>query len=230
VYSVNILEAPVEGGRHEYVPANNWDIDRLPPQIRSFGIEIVHRPRLGRILSAVLKNTLEYPGLIRRLRCQAIFHARPTSLLGGLRKSVVVACPSRHGGFPGLMIFAENIQDDPLIARPAFGALALFIVIGCVKTEKRHPFRKPRAFAVAGAACHSIYLLHPVALSFGAHLTNALSGRALPLNTAALLLAGAGLYAGLIFYPFAEPFLTKAAKRGIQRLKPSSIDTRARDV
>lgn len=142
VYSWNILEALVEWGRHEYALATNWDIDRLPPQICSFGIELVHRPRLGRVLSAVLKHTLEYTGLIRRLRCQAIFRARRASLLGGLRKIVVFASASRRGGFLGLMIFAEM----------------------------------------------------------------------------------------LIFYPFAEPFLTKAAKWGIQRRRPSSIDTKAREV
>ncbi len=131
------------------------------------------------------------------------------------------------GSFVGMMLFAVHVQDDPLTGKLAFGTSALVTLLGLVEMERRHPIRLPDALAFFGAASYSIYLIHPVALSFGVHLAKSGIGFALPLGAITLLLALLGTVAGVAYHARIEPLLISAARRNIQLVGPAS-EIRAR--
>ena len=132
--------------------------------------------------------------------------------------------------FLSLMLFAVHIQDDPLIGRLAFGSSALLAILGLVEAERRRPIPLASALAVFGAASYAIYLIHPVALSFAVHFLRAAAGSTLPLTAIVLLLAAAGIAAGLAFHRFAEPAFTKAVEQSILRLTRRHQTIRIRQI
>lgn len=134
------------------------------------------------------------------------------------------------GSFLALMLFAPHIQDDPLIGRLAFGASAFLAVLGWVEVERRQAFRLPRALALFGAASYSIYLVHPLALSFTMHLTKTTMGKALPSVAVTLMLACAGIGAGIAFHRFVEPALIRMARQCLSRINGSRSNMRAGEI
>ena len=100
------------------------------------------------------------------------------------------------------MVFGGNIQDNNLVGRLSFGIPATVFVLAAVEIDRRTPFRIPKLALLLGAASYSIYLVHPVALSF---VTNALSRiDAMPVGVAAVLIFLAGAIAGILYHLILE--------------------------
>ncbi|KQT61782.1 MULTISPECIES: glycosyltransferase family 4 protein [unclassified Aureimonas] len=89
VYTWQILRALVREGQFEYVLSTNWDIDRLPSDVHSLGIQMVHRSVRSNETLALLQSTIEVPRIARRFGCAAIFHPQPTAMVAGMKTSVV---------------------------------------------------------------------------------------------------------------------------------------------
>jgi exopolysaccharide production protein ExoZ len=109
--------------------------------------------------------------------------------------------------FLALMLFAPHIQDDSLVSRLAFGGSAFFALLGLVALELRQPVRLPRAFVFFGAASYSVYLVHPIVLSFGVHILSR-APSLLPNDAIALVLTASGIGVGFLYYKIFEPALT----------------------
>lgn len=105
--------------------------------------------------------------------------------------------------FLALMLFALHIQDNSLVSRLAFGGSAFFALLGLVALELRQPVRLPRAFVFFGAASYSVYLVHPIVLSFGVQILSRTSSF-LPNDAIALVLAVSSTGAGLLYYSIIE--------------------------
>jgi peptidoglycan/LPS O-acetylase OafA/YrhL len=73
----------------------------------------------------------------------------------------------------------------------------------------------PRILADFGAASYAVYLVHPVALSLGVHMLRAAAGLTPPLPIAVLMLAAAGIGAGILFHRLVEPTVTRLAEQGL---------------
>jgi peptidoglycan/LPS O-acetylase OafA/YrhL len=111
--------------------------------------------------------------------------------------------------FLALTLFAVHIQDDPLIGRLAFGIASVFFVLGAVEIERRQTIRLPPGLLFLGAASYAIYLVHPVALSFGVQALTRLAHRAIPLDIAALILFAISVAAGSLYHVVAEKNLVR---------------------
>ncbi|KAB0680297.1 acyltransferase family protein [Aureimonas leprariae] len=114
--------------------------------------------------------------------------------------------------FVATMLFATTVQDHPLVGRLAFGLPAAMFVAGCVELERRRPRRLPAVLALLGAASYVIYLVHPIALSFGAQALTRLPTRDLPVDIAVLLLGLIGIGAGVLFHVVVERRIASALK------------------
>lgn len=133
----------------------------------------------------------------------------------------LLACAGT-GGFLALMLLATNIQDHALTGRLAFGGCASLAVLGLVEIERRRPVGLSAPLSLFGAASYAIYLIHPVALSFGVHLIFRLSGDLLSPALTTLLISAIGITAGLLYFRFAEPALTRATRRLLARSDASA--------
>lgn len=89
VYTWALLEALVRHGRKEYVLSTNWDLDKLPEEIRGLGIPLVRRKTPANESLAALRATLDVPRIAREHGCSAVFHPQPNAMLAGMRRSVV---------------------------------------------------------------------------------------------------------------------------------------------
>jgi exopolysaccharide production protein ExoZ len=118
--------------------------------------------------------------------------------------------------FSALMLFAPHIQDDSLVSRLAFGGSAFFALLGLVALELRRPIRLPQALVLFGAASYSVYLVHPVVLSFGVHILSRAPAM-LPDDAIALVLAASGIGAGFLYYKIFEPALTAMARNTLSK-------------
>lgn len=128
--------------------------------------------------------------------------------------------------FLALMLFDLHIQDDSLVSRLAFGGSAFFAVLGLVALELRQAVRLHRAFVFFGAASYSVYLVHPIALSFGVHILSRASSL-LPNDAIALVLTAGGIGAGLLYYKIFERALTSMVRNALSKAasfrSPSNI-------
>ena len=118
--------------------------------------------------------------------------------------------------FLALMLFALHIQDDSLVSRLAFGGSAFFALLGLVALELKQPVRLPRAFLFFGAASYSVYLVHPLVLSFGVHILSR-APSVLPNDAVALVLTASGIGAGLLYYKTFEPVLTTIVRNQLSK-------------
>lgn len=118
-------------------------------------------------------------------------------------------------GFVALMLFATNVQDDMLVGRLAFGPCAMLAVLGFVEMERTRPMRLPRWIAFFGAASYAVYLVHPVALSFGVQIVRRVVGLGPSLEIIAILLTIIGIAAGMFYHRTLEPILTAAVRNGL---------------
>ena len=128
VYTWKIVEALHRHGRHDYVLATNWDADRLPPEIRALGMEIVHRSVPRNETRAVLRNTIELPRLRRRLGASLVFHPQPTSSFSEAGRSTVVIHDLYRVTHRALYPRAQQWQWR-LATAPAFGRAARLVCV-----------------------------------------------------------------------------------------------------
>lgn len=123
-------------------------------------------------------------------------------------------------GFLGLMLLATDIQDHALTGRLAFGGCAVLAILGLVEIERGHSPNLSTHILVLGAASYSIYLVHPIVLSFSIRLLFPLMGNAPPTETAALLISTVGIIAGFLYFRTVEPLLTHATRRLLDKGLP----------
>ncbi|GGE01114.1 acyltransferase [Aureimonas endophytica] len=121
------------------------------------------------------------------------------------------------GAFLALTLFAVHIQENPLLARLAFGGAAVAFVFGTVEIERRHPLRLAPGLALFGAASYAIYLVHPVALSFLVQIaSHTLRLTAVPLEVVVIALAALAGGAGLAYHRLVELPLARLAARIVE--------------
>ncbi|MFG1279443.1 acyltransferase family protein [Xanthobacter autotrophicus] len=115
--------------------------------------------------------------------------------------------------FVGLMLFATNLQDIPLIGRLGFGLTASIFVLGAIGVEKGREINLPKFLGLLGAASYAIYLAHPVALSLGVHLLSRIPGsHAVSPAIIAMALVAIGVGAGLAYHLVLERRLLQLAR------------------
>ncbi|MFG1349874.1 acyltransferase family protein [Xanthobacter autotrophicus] len=115
--------------------------------------------------------------------------------------------------FVGLMLFATNLQDIPLIGRLGFGLASSLFVLGAIGVERGRDINLPRFLGLLGAASYAIYLAHPIALSFGVHLLSRIPGsHAVSPAIIAMALVAIGVSAGLIYHLVVERRLLRLAR------------------
>lgn len=114
----------------------------------------------------------------------------------------------------GLVLFlVPTAQDNALVGRLIFGGLSALFVLGAVETERTRPFNPGRIALLMGGASYAVYLVHPVALSFGAQaITRTLTLTPVEAMWVMALFATA---AGVVYHLLAEPLLTATARRMI---------------
>jgi exopolysaccharide production protein ExoZ len=129
--------------------------------------------------------------------------------------------------FIAIMVFAHKIQDNNLFARIAFGIPAMVFVLAAVEIDRAKPIPVPKFALLLGAASYSIYLIHPVALSF---MTNALSRihfDLLPIGVAALIIFLVGVAVGVIYHLLFEKRLMNLFRNLLNawfgQRKPSTV-------
>lgn len=123
--------------------------------------------------------------------------------------------------FLAMMIFAVDIQDNPLIGRLAFGLSATLFVLGAVELERTTHLALPGPLALFGLSSYSVYLVHTVVLSFATQVLTRLGGRALPLEVAAIILFVIAMIGGILYFMTAEKILTRL----VRSLLPASRKT-----
>lgn len=112
--------------------------------------------------------------------------------------------------FFGGMIFLTNIQDVSLIGRLYFGSASVAVLLGMVEYERSVKFQLSAALRFFGASSYSIYLVHPIALSFAVHLVTRVVDRDVPVGLPVAMLAAAGIAGGLIYHAAVEkPLISK---------------------
>jgi glycosyltransferase involved in cell wall biosynthesis len=117
VYTWSIVEALAKNGYNQYVLSTNWNPDNLPPSIRSLGLETIQRqPPINETLSAAW-STFDLQRLVREKGCNAIFHPQPTSMLGGLKNSVIVVHDLYRVTHPHLFNWKQRTQWNHVVAR-----------------------------------------------------------------------------------------------------------------
>lgn len=131
--------------------------------------------------------------------------------------------------FLALMAFATNIQDNNLVGRLAFGIPCLLFVLGVVEVERHRPLKLPRALAFFGTSSYSVYLVHPVALSFLAQIAIRVTGPDAPLVLVAIVLVVFATAAGMVYNVTVEPLLMRMARHVVTRT-PSSLRADATTV
>lgn len=89
MYTWKIVEALARHGRHDYVLATNWHLDKLPPAIISLGLPLVHRDVPRNETAMLVANSLSLPRLRRQTDASLIFHPQPTSMIPDMARSVV---------------------------------------------------------------------------------------------------------------------------------------------
>lgn len=112
----------------------------------------------------------------------------------------------------GLVLFlAPTAQDNALVGRLIFGGLSALFVLGVVEAERTRPRNPGRLALLMGGASYAVYLVHPVALSFGAQAVT----RTLTLApvSAMWVMALFATAAGVAYHLYAEPLLTAAARK-----------------
>jgi glycosyltransferase involved in cell wall biosynthesis len=128
VYTWRIVEALAKNGSNQYVLSTNWDIANLPLSIRSLGLETIQRnPPINETLSAV-RSTFELPNLLREKGCSAVFHPQPTSMMAGLKNSVIVIHDLYRVTHSHLFNWKQRAQWNHVVARGLKGAGRLIAV------------------------------------------------------------------------------------------------------
>lgn len=115
--------------------------------------------------------------------------------------------------FFALTLFAIHIQDNALIGRLAFGIASTLFVLGAVQLEKKYTLKLPQILLFFGASSYAVYLVHPVALSFGVQIVSRLVSKAIPLDIIAMILFAIGLTAGCLYHLAVEPKLVGVARK-----------------
>lgn len=106
--------------------------------------------------------------------------------------------------FLGFMLFAPHIQDVPIVGRLAFGIPAMVGILGIVEWERSRGLRVAKPLLALGAASYAIYLIHGVTLSATIHILTKFGFRTAPLPLVLLILAAAGIAAGLLYHALVE--------------------------
>lgn len=145
VYTWCILRALVEHGRHEYVLATNWDLDRLPDPIRALGIPTHHNPLPRNEARAVLGNTFRVPGIAKRHGCAAILHPQPAAILSEAGRSVVVVHDLYRVTHRHLFPWRQRAQWDLVTARCLRRAAALIAVSHATANDLGAAYPETRA-------------------------------------------------------------------------------------
>jgi len=111
--------------------------------------------------------------------------------------------------FLAFMFFARSIQDVSILARLAFGGSATVAIIGVVQWERQYGLRIPKPLMLFGSASYSIYLIHGVALSATIHILTRLFPKTSSLSLVILILATAGVSAGIGYHLCVEKPLSR---------------------
>lgn len=128
-------------------------------------------------------------------------------------------------GFLAVVFLAPHIQEDALRARLVFGTLAAGFVLGAVEYERARPLNLGKPVLLMGAASYAVYLVHPVALSFGTHAIT----RMIPTGPVAAMwiIAIFAAAAGVVYHLLAEPLLTKAVRSILWPKRPTPTVARS---
>jgi glycosyltransferase involved in cell wall biosynthesis len=154
VYTFNLLEALARVGRHDYVFATNWDIDRLPSSVSRLDIEFVHRSLPVNEARAIVANTIELAALRRKLGCEAIFHPQPTAALTRLGKDVLVVHDLYRVSHKHLFNWKQRLQWRFFVAPGIRSASQLIAVSEATRqaTIEAYPETKDRVTVVHEAS------------------------------------------------------------------------------
>lgn len=106
--------------------------------------------------------------------------------------------------FLGVLLFARTIQDVPIVGRLAFGLPAMVGILGIVEWERSRGLRVAKPLLALGAASYAIYLIHGVTLSAAIHVLTKSGFGTAPLPLVLLILATAGVVAGLTYHALVE--------------------------
>ncbi len=104
----------------------------------------------------------------------------------------------------GFMLTGALITKYYFIERFIYGVGSGLIILGLVGIEHKYVIFIPKLFVLLGSAAFGIYLIHPIALSFGAHLLIRLPPGLMSVETVVLILIFIGSLTGTIFYLFIE--------------------------
>jgi peptidoglycan/LPS O-acetylase OafA/YrhL len=129
--------------------------------------------------------------------------------------------------FIGFMMLGGNIQDNNLVARLAFGIPSMVFVLAAVEIDRQTPIRVPKLALLLGAASYSIYLVHPVALSFMSNALSRIHSNLVPIWVIGLVIFLTGAVAGTLYHLVAEKRLMKLFRNILNSwfnvTKPSAV-------
>lgn len=107
--------------------------------------------------------------------------------------------------FLALMVFAQTIQTNGLVARLAFGLSAMAFILGMVEVERNRRLPLPAPLALFGSSSYAVYLVHTVILISSAQIMRRLLGTTLPLELATFVLFLVSVSGGVIYHLVVEP-------------------------
>lgn len=99
----------------------------------------------------------------------------------------------------GFMVFGMHLTTDYFFERVIWASGACLIIAGLTGIERKKPVLLPKGMMVFGVASYSIYLIHPIALSFAIHALYRLPTREFPVEVVVVMLAVIGITAGVLF-------------------------------
>jgi peptidoglycan/LPS O-acetylase OafA/YrhL len=110
---------------------------------------------------------------------------------------------------------ALTLIDYPLVSRLIFGLSAALVIVGIVEVERSGKLAIPSGLQILGAASYSIYLVHPVALSFSL-LTCWRFMKPLSAEIISVPLIVGGVAAGILYHKVVEVQAMTFARRSIK--------------
>lgn len=130
-------------------------------------------------------------------------------LTARLIKEAVVPTPlllTFIGGasYLGFMLIGSYYLRDGLYDRIIYGISSALIIAGLVGWERSAKRNVPKLLATLGGASYSIYLIHPIVLSFGATLLFKFHARDWPVGLVIFTLTFFGILGGVLFDRFVE--------------------------
>lgn len=115
----------------------------------------------------------------------------------------------------GFMVFGMHLTTDYFFERVIWATGACLIIAGLTGIERKRPILLPKSMMAFGVASYSIYLIHPIALSFAVHALYRLPTRELPLEVVVVMLAVIGITAGVLFDLLIEAPLARRVREWV---------------